>query len=59
MKVLERSATEQSNEDAREIVQILVAAFTDCRMSLDLRQRLAAVKERAERIVRNTEMPQR
>jgi hypothetical protein len=52
---LKRIAVQQSNEDAREILQILAAAFADCRMSLDLRQRLAAVKERAERVVRNTE----
>jgi hypothetical protein len=51
---LEQSAVQQSNEDAREIVDILTAASTDCRMSVDLRQRLAAVRERAERITRNT-----
>ena len=53
MKALETCARQQTREDAEEIVQILAAAFADCRMSLDLRQRLAAVKERTERIVRN------
>ena len=56
MKALEQCAWQQTREDADEIVQILTAAAVDCRMSLDLRQRLAAVKERAERIVRNTEI---
>ena len=46
---------QQANEDARETVQILDTAFADCRISLHLRERLNAVKERAERIVRNTE----
>ena len=55
MKTLAQIAAEQSREDAGEIVQILAAALADCRMSLDLRQRLAAAKERADRIVRNTE----
>ena len=55
MKMLERIGLEQSNEDAQEIAQILAAVFADCRMALDLRERLAAVKERADRIVRNTE----
>lgn len=55
MKGLERIGMQQSNEDAREIVQILETLFADCRISRHLRQQLAAVKERAERIVRNTE----
>lgn len=55
-RLLERSAVQQSHEDAQEIVDILTAASTDCRMSLDLRQRLTAVRERAERIARNTEV---
>ena len=54
LNTLECYAMQQSHEDAEEIVQILTAAFTDFRIPLDLRQRLAAVKERAERIVRNT-----
>jgi hypothetical protein len=49
------TALEQSNEDAREIAQILVAALADCRMSRDLRERLAAMRERAERLTRNTD----
>ena len=53
MKTLEKCAQHQTREDADEIVQILTAAFTDCRMSSGLRRRLEAVKERAERIVRN------
>jgi len=57
VRPLEQSAVCQSYEDASEIVTILTAASTDCRMSDDLRQRLAAVKERAERITRNTELP--
>ena len=56
MRPLEHSAVQQSHEDAREIVDILTAASTDCRMSLDLRQRLAAVRERTERIARNTDV---
>ena len=56
MLALEHFGVEQSNEDAKEIVQILDAALAECRISLDLRQRLAAVKDRAERIVRNTEI---
>jgi len=54
MKTLEHAGMEQSNEDAREIVQILDTLFADYRITRHLRQRLAAVKERAERIVRNT-----
>jgi hypothetical protein len=56
VRQLEHSAVQQSYEDAREIVDILTAASADCRMSLDLRQRLSAVRERAERIARNTEV---
>lgn len=52
--LLEQSAVQQSHEDAQGIVDILTAASTDCRMSKDLRQRLAAVREHAERITRNT-----
>ena len=55
MRPLECSAVQQSHEDAREIIDILTAASTDCRMARDLRRRLAAVRERAERITRNTD----
>ena len=55
MKTLSQIAADQFHEDAGEIVQILAAALADCRMSLDLRQRIEAAKIRAERIVRNTE----
>jgi hypothetical protein len=55
VKPLDRAALAQSNEDAREIVQIL-DTFADYRISRHLRERLAAVKERAKRIVRNTEI---
>jgi hypothetical protein len=55
MNILERMGVQQAHEDASEIVTILDAAFVDCRMSQDLRERLAAVKERAVRITRNTE----
>lgn len=48
MRLLEPSVVQQFYEDAQEICAILTTASTDCRMSLDLRQRLAAVKERAE-----------
>jgi hypothetical protein len=37
-------------------VDILTAASTDCRLSGDLRQRLATVRELAARITRNTVM---
>lgn len=54
MRPLEHAAVQQSHEDAQEIVDILTAASTDCRMSQGLRARLTAVRERAERISRNT-----
>jgi len=44
---------EQSIEDAREIGDILRAALRDCRVSRDLRERIGAVIERADRIARN------
>ena len=56
IKALERISAQQSNEDAKEILQILVT-FDDYRISRYLRQQLAAIKKRAERIVRNTEVP--
>lgn len=47
------SGQAQIAEDATEIGQILRTAIADCRMSRDLRERVAACLERADRIVRN------
>lgn len=50
VKLLDHGAVQQIHKGAREIMDILTAASADCRMSRDLRQRLAAAKERVERI---------
>lgn len=52
--LLEQRAVQQSHEDAQKIVDVLTPASTDCPMSGNLAQRLAAVRELAERITRNT-----
>jgi hypothetical protein len=49
------SGRAQIAEDASEIGEILRAAVADCRMSRNLRERVAACLERADRIVRNSE----
>jgi hypothetical protein len=53
LTALADSERAQIAEDATEIGQILRAAITDCRMSKDLRERVAACLDRADHIVRN------
>lgn len=48
-----RFSIDQSREDASEIGQIVRAALADCKVSADLRGRLGAVLDRADRIARN------
>jgi hypothetical protein len=43
-------------EDAAEISDIVRCALRECRISRDLRERLAAVLERSDRIARNVEI---
>lgn len=51
--VLARFSIDQSQEDAAEIGLIIRAALRDCKVSQDLRARLAGVLDRADRIARN------
>lgn len=53
--MLADSGRAQVVEDAAEIGQILRSALADCRLSKDMRARVAACLERTDRIARNTE----
>lgn len=52
---LKEIARNQVTEDATEISGIVRCALRDIRMGAELRERLAAVLERSDRIARNSE----